>query len=1438
MGLQDYLTSSTSIRTLVVLLHFLWQGVAIAGLAWVVGRAMRRATARARYSLFTFALALTAVAPLVTFAVIDPPSTATPPAPHAAAPPAAVAPVAIAPTPAVIEGPDPIAELSAGGSPIDNPTPSVEVVEQDWSWRPDLQWEDAAVWIIPAYLAGVALLLARLAIGVHGGWRLRRVAELLDDGPCVASLVKQASAWNLRHPPTVYICRRVIVPTVIGLWRPVILLPSAVVTGLSPDQVEAVLIHELAHIHRWDHIVNVLQRIVEAALFFHPAIWWISHRVRVEREHCCDDMVVGVGVEATRYAASLLDVAEIGQSAREWSHSVAAVPATGRASQLSDRVRRLLGASREESWRMNRGGGVALIALLTLLAAGVYLNAEPRGANEENRQQEPVEKDDVRANGEAGGDRVNPAREEPTFAAELPNGTRVKLLGVSTHPAKPDSWWRPDGAPLAEAPAAAVADRLRTGEGKTREFAVQVKDPPRRAATRVLFENTVAVSGGRGKDDLHTFAVAFPKLESTTVRVGVAENTWEQVFSLNEKAEVVKQAANHPLKAKNFVLKSVDDNLIVTFEHAAKYLKTHDIRVTVLTTDGRATTSFDATTESASDGRERSEFEFAVDKADTESVVAHTRAFDWIVFRNVSLQSGVKTKVVTETNLRGAEGRPAQLAEATWKPLGDAGLFVRLRAAQMTWQSWQTPQAFVEFHNRSTRPISEQELRRETANMRFFYADHRSRDRSRGRRLAASPGVHLPTSWRKDIPAGETLRVPLRLALSGDTGPHRHVFGWGESSRPEQVIFRTNLIAITHLPPGVRTEAEMRKFLKPYQPGEHSVLAGFVPNKQSVVLGEPMFVTFVVLNLGSAPVSIDFGGDYRGSNRHDRFKIKVYDETGKLLDDPNEFGNHGGLSQQFVAPPYDGKSERVDLTAFRTFGGPGKYTVECGFTLEPAWNAKPAVRFKTPVTTSFSLEITPRDGEHVQVVLDELVARSLQTRGKPLRDLVGDIVAFGKELAADDLATMAAGGDREHRIAAINGLGSIASDESRDALLGLAKDDDLEIHVAAINSLGSFADGRALAAVSAALQRREQRLQTAAVGSLGRMKTAAALDALLDRYPRADDELSASILRAMGVNQEVRAFPVVAEALNHDAPGVRKAALEAIVQFPVELAAKELRSHVDSDDMDFREQVVRKLAESLRQPIEASWLPPVVRSRRHGNTIGDVPRLLRLYTKDRAVPTLLSCLDFDDPSIRNYYNMTIISNQLPCRGGLAIPWIGDLNRDGAAEELAENRRILRILKEWVEYDRANPTREPPLPWELEQTEEEQTWGASADGLSIRARTNRSVWPNGLPQVLVLEAHGDNGGSVIIGTRPARIEVELNGQWYYLPDGAGFEVGGDWHAYTSRKFHQLQMDERWLSVSDDKPFHPTPGDYTARVRLKREAGHDYASSKPVKFTVIE
>jgi uncharacterized protein (TIGR03435 family) len=145
-----------------------------------------------------------------------------------------------------------------------------------------------------------------------------------------------------------------------------VLVPVGALAGLPAEQMEALLLHELAHIRRYDYLINALQNTVEALLFYHPAVWWISGHMRQEREMCCDDIVVAITGDTQSYARAL---AEIG--AAEHAHYHAAVASTG--GSLSNRVARLLGEPRQGERTHSPAAvaaSVALVAITTMAAFG------------------------------------------------------------------------------------------------------------------------------------------------------------------------------------------------------------------------------------------------------------------------------------------------------------------------------------------------------------------------------------------------------------------------------------------------------------------------------------------------------------------------------------------------------------------------------------------------------------------------------------------------------------------------------------------------------------------------------------------------------------------------------------------------------------------------------------------------------------------------------------------------------------------------------------------------------------------------------------------------------------------------------------------------------------------------------------------------------------
>ena len=150
-------------------------------------------------------------------------------------------------------------------------------------------------------------------------------------------LAQMAQSLRVTQPVRLFESALVKTPLVIGYFKPVILLPFGTIAGLSPDQVEAILAHELAHIYRKDYLLNMLQALVEILFFFNPAIWWMSDYVRVERENCCDDQAIALCGNPLTYARALTNLQTISGSAPQLALAFA-----GKDGSLLGRIKRLV----------------------------------------------------------------------------------------------------------------------------------------------------------------------------------------------------------------------------------------------------------------------------------------------------------------------------------------------------------------------------------------------------------------------------------------------------------------------------------------------------------------------------------------------------------------------------------------------------------------------------------------------------------------------------------------------------------------------------------------------------------------------------------------------------------------------------------------------------------------------------------------------------------------------------------------------------------------------------------------------------------------------------------------------------------------------------------------------------------------------------------------
>ncbi len=375
-GLLSLLGDDVSVRWLITLLHFVWQGAVVGGVVAIAGKLLRGASARPRYALYSAALLILPVCVAVTFCAVDVPASlqssshlASPadlPANSSALPSQAPAPAA-AVRMETAEAPD----APAFSERVVTNAATVKAVADDNSEslsRSSLAMlSRSAPWIAVAYVVGAACFLLRLSTALWGAHRLRTPTARVTDEKLLKLIADQADRLKLKCVPVVAYCERVAVPTVVGVLRPMVLLPVSLMAGLTLDDLAAIVRHELAHVHRCDLWMNLLQRVIESLLFFHPAVWFISRRLSAERELCCDDLVVSSGHEPMHYAGALLRMAELCAISRQ--PGALALAATGdRAPLLERRIERLMNWGNTPRLQLTRAGMAGLlIALVSLI---------------------------------------------------------------------------------------------------------------------------------------------------------------------------------------------------------------------------------------------------------------------------------------------------------------------------------------------------------------------------------------------------------------------------------------------------------------------------------------------------------------------------------------------------------------------------------------------------------------------------------------------------------------------------------------------------------------------------------------------------------------------------------------------------------------------------------------------------------------------------------------------------------------------------------------------------------------------------------------------------------------------------------------------------------------------------------------------------------------
>ncbi|MEZ5460793.1 TonB family protein [Dokdonella sp.] len=324
-----------------VLLHFIWQGLLV-GLLFAAARSLvAREHSSLRYALGLFSLGTVALCPLLTFWILRPQGETL---------------VSSLGVEVVVSG-----QAGVLASSLESTSADISQV------LPAL----VLIWVL-----GVAFMIWR---AVHQWRALDRIATQLAyrQADIEALLLKVADRFGGMRGIRILVSRHIDTPTLMGWIKPVILLPAAVVIGFPRQQLELILAHELGHLRRLDHLVNLGQTVVETLLFYHPVVHWISREVRHEREICCDNLVLSLTEsEPSEYARTLAALEDV----RQMSPQLAVAASGG---MLLDRVRRIISSkgARHPSRRSHRGAWLVAAGSAGLIVSIAFMSqpGEPEG---------------------------------------------------------------------------------------------------------------------------------------------------------------------------------------------------------------------------------------------------------------------------------------------------------------------------------------------------------------------------------------------------------------------------------------------------------------------------------------------------------------------------------------------------------------------------------------------------------------------------------------------------------------------------------------------------------------------------------------------------------------------------------------------------------------------------------------------------------------------------------------------------------------------------------------------------------------------------------------------------------------------------------------------------------------------------------------------------
>lgn len=338
--MESVISSPLLYNLALTLIHFLWQGCLIALALKFLLIVTPHQQSRTRYTLSALAMIACLIAPIVTYFAIYQPS---------------------------------YIQLADHSEQAAFMMDTARLASSETiAWYQDIF--DALPYVSILWLSIVTFLATKLAIELYNVNQLPKKGTIPAEAALQLRFEELVKKINLRKTPRLLISLKTDIPMAIGWLRPIILIPAAMLTGLTPSQLDMLILHELAHIRRHDYLVNFFQTLIETLLFFHPAVLWISKQMRNEREYCSDDIAVKVAGTPIAYAHTLADTASICKKHRNHAIPNMAMAASG--GDLKQRVVRLIDqhhcSSNDDSGKFL--ASVLIIFSVLIVAVKPYLN--------------------------------------------------------------------------------------------------------------------------------------------------------------------------------------------------------------------------------------------------------------------------------------------------------------------------------------------------------------------------------------------------------------------------------------------------------------------------------------------------------------------------------------------------------------------------------------------------------------------------------------------------------------------------------------------------------------------------------------------------------------------------------------------------------------------------------------------------------------------------------------------------------------------------------------------------------------------------------------------------------------------------------------------------------------------------------------------------------